>query len=148
MDCQKYSVEDIAELYYYRWNEDEGYKLFKARMEIENFSGKTAAVKQDFFDKVFIMSQCANLDFPINEKIKKEFEREKGLKHTQKINRTNALTITRKVCVGLFLKNLIKKGLIAFDEIVKSTREIIRPNRKYERKYHPKRLYHINYKRL
>ena len=32
MDSQQYPVEDIAELYHYRWNEEEGYKLFKARM--------------------------------------------------------------------------------------------------------------------
>ena len=127
LDDKKYPVEDIAELYHYRWNEEEGYKLFKARMEVENFSGKTAlAVKQDFFAKVFIMSLCANLAFPIEEKVKKEYEQDKGLKHQQKINRTNALSMTRNICVGMFLKNLIKKALKAFDKIVKSTREIIR----------------------
>jgi hypothetical protein len=83
MDNEKYPLEDIAELYHYRWNEEESYKLFKARMELENFSGKTAlAVKQDFFAKVFIMSLCANLAFPVEEKVKKEYEREKELKHT------------------------------------------------------------------
>jgi len=149
MDSQKYPVEDIAELYHYRWNEEEGYKLFKARMEVENFSGKTAlAVKQDFFAKVFIMSLCANLAFPIEEKVKKEYEQEKELKHRQKINRTNAISMTREICIGLFLKNLIKKALLAFDEIVKNTREIVRPDRRNERKHHQKRLYHMNYKRL
>jgi hypothetical protein len=108
----------------------------------------TLAVKQDFFAKVFIMSLCANLAFPIEEKVKKEYEREKELKHRQKINRTNAISMTREICIGLFLKNLIKKALKAFDEIVKNTREVIRPDRRNERKHHPKRLYHMNYKRL
>jgi hypothetical protein len=149
MDSRKYPVEDIAELYHYRWNEEEGYKLFKSRMEIENFSGKTAlAVKQDFFAKVFIMSLCADLAFPIEERVKKEYEQEKELKHQQKINRTNALSMTRDICIGLFLKKLIKRALKAFDKIVKATREIIRPDRKNERKHHLKRLYHMNYKRL
>ena len=71
LDDQKYPVEDMAELYHYRWCEEEGFKLFKSRMEVEYFSGKTAwAVKQDFFAKVFIMSLCANLAFPIEEKKK------------------------------------------------------------------------------
>jgi hypothetical protein len=149
MDSRRYPVEDIAELYHYRWNEEEGYKLFKSRMEVENFSGKTAlAVKQDFFAKVFIMSLCATLAFPIEEKVKKEYEQEKELKHQQKINRTNALSMTRDICIGLFLKKLIKRALKAFDKIVKATREIIRPDRKNERKHHLKRLYHMNYKRL
>lgn len=150
IDAEKYPVEDIAELYHYRWNEEEGYKLFKARMEVENFSGKTAlAVKQDFSAKVFIMSLCANLAFPIEEKVKKEYEQqEKQLKHSQKINRTNALSMTRDICISLFLKKMIRQALEAFDKIVKSTREIIRPNRKNERKHRPKQLYHMNYKRL
>ncbi|MDK2788043.1 MAG: hypothetical protein PWP07_1268 [Epulopiscium sp.] len=149
MDSRKFPVEDLAELYHFRWNEEEGYKLFKARMETENFWGKTAlVVKQDFFAKVFIMSLCADLAFPIEKKVKKEYEKEKALKHQQKINRTNALFMTREICIGLFLKKLIKKTLKAFDKIVKNTREIIRPHRKYERKQHPKKLYHMNHKRL
>ena len=149
MNSRKYPVEDIGELYHYRWNEEEGYKLFKARMEVENFSGKTAlAVKQDFFAKVFIMSLCADLALPTEERVKKEYKQEKELKHQQKINRTNALSMTRDICIGLFLKKLIKKALKAFDKIVKATREIIRPDRSNERKLHTKKLYHMNYKRL
>ena len=149
MDIGKFPVEEIGELYHYRWNEEEGYKLFKSRLEVENFSGKTAlAVKQDFFAKVFIMSLCATLAFPIEEKVKKEYKQEKELKHRQKINRTNALSMTREICIGLFLKKLIKRALKAFDKIVKATREIIRPDRKNERRHHQKRLYHMNYKRL
>ncbi len=149
MDTKKFPVEDIVELYHYRWGEEEGYKLFKARMEIENFSGKTAtAVKQDFFAKVFIMSLCANLAFPIEERVRKEYEEEKRQQHAQKINRTNALSMTRDICISLFLKKSVHQALKAFDEIVRSTREIIRPGRKNDRKHLRKRLYHMNYKRL
>lgn len=149
MDEEKYPVGDIAELYHYRWGEEEGYKLFKARMEVENFSGKTAtAVKQDFYAKVFIMSLCANLAFPIEEKVRKEYGEEKQQKHPQKINRTNALSMTRDICISLFLKKIVQQAFDAFDKIVRSTKEIIRPGRKNERKHRPKRLYHMNYKRL
>lgn len=149
IDEKKYPVDDIAELYHYRWGEEEGYKLFKARMEVENFSGKTAtAVKQDFFAKVFIMSLCANLAFPIEERVRKEYREEKQQKHAQKINRTNALSMTRDICISLFLKKIVQQAFDAFDKIVKCTREIIRPGRKNERKHRPKRLYYMNYKRL
>jgi hypothetical protein len=149
LDMQKYPVEDIGELYHYRWNEEEGYKLFKSRMEVEYFSGKTAwAVKQDFYAKVFIMTLCADLAFPIEERVKKEYNQEKARIHAQKINRTGALSMTRNICIGLFIKKLIKKALKAFDMIVFNTREIIRPGRKEERKHHQKRPYHMNYKRL
>lgn len=149
LDDETYPVEDIAELYHYRWNEEEGYKLFKSRMEVEYFSGKTAwAVKQDFFAKVFIMSLCANLAFPIEEKVKNEYRQENERKHAQKINRTGALSMTRNICIGLFIKKLIRQALAAFDQIVSNTREIIRPGRNEKRKHNQKRLYHMNYKRL
>lgn len=149
MNNQQYPIEDIAELYHYRWNEEEGYKLFKARLEVEYFSGKTAlAVKQDFFAKVFIMSLCANLAFPIEEKVRKEYEQDKRFTYEQKINRTNALSMTQDICITLFMKNMVEKALQAFDNIVEKTKELIRPNRKNPRKHHPKRLYHMNYKRL
>lgn len=149
LDDQKYPVEDMAELYHYRWCEEEGFKLFKSRMEVEYFSGKTAwAVKQDFFAKVFIMSLCANLAFPIEEKVRKEYKKGVKRRHNQKINRTGALSMTKSICIALFIKKLIRKALSAFDELVFKTREIIRPGRKEKRKQHHKRLYHMNYKRL
>lgn len=147
-DMEKYSYDDFCELYHFRWGIEESYKLFKARAEVERFSGKTAlAVKQDFFAKVFMMSLSAVLAFPIEEKVKKEYQ-EAGTKHPQKINRTSALSMLMSISVGLFLKKLIKKAIAAFDCIVAKTREIVRPGRKNERKKRPKKLYYMNYKPL
>jgi hypothetical protein len=150
LDTDKYTHEDLTELYHYRWNVEEGYKLFKARLEVEKFSGKTAlAVKQDFFAKVFMMSLCAVLAFPIEEKVKQEYNEEKKKnKHPQKINRTNALGMTREISIGLFIKKLIGEALLAFDALVSKTREIIRSGRKFERKHKTKKLYSMNYKPL
>lgn len=147
-DTEKYPHEEFKELYHFRWNIEEGYKLFKSRLEVEAFSGKTAlSVKQDFFAKVFTMSLCAVLAFPIEEKVKKEYNESKN-KHPQKINRTNALSMIRHISVGLFIKKLIKKALDAFDSIVEKTREIVRVGRVVERKMRPKKLYYMNYKPL
>jgi Transposase DDE domain len=148
IDMEKYTYSNFSELYHFRWNIEEGYKLFKSRVEIEYFSGKTArAVKQDFFAKVFMMNLCAILAFPVEEKVRKESEQEKR-KHKRKINRTSALSMTSHITVALFIKKTIAKAIQAFDDIVSKTLEIVRPNRKFERKKRPKRLYHMNYKRL
>jgi len=147
-DMEKYSYEDFCELYHFRWNIEESYKLFKARAELERFSGKTAlAVKQDFFSKVFMMSLSAVLAFPIEEKVKKEYQ-EAGTKHPQKINRTSALSMLMNISVGLFLKKMVQKAIAAFDSIVGQTREVVRPDRRNERKKHPKKLFYMNYKPL
>jgi hypothetical protein len=51
---EKYLYEDFEQLYHYRWNEEEAYKMLKCRVEIENFSWKTAiAVRQDFYARIF-----------------------------------------------------------------------------------------------
>jgi hypothetical protein len=61
-----FTHKDIEELYHYRWNEEEAYKLLKCRIEVEDFSGKTVnAVKQDFFAKIFLMTLCAIYAHPI-----------------------------------------------------------------------------------
>lgn len=150
-DYEKYQYDEFEGLYHYRWNEEEAYKLLKVRMELENFTGKTArAIRQDFHAKVFLMSLCAIFSHPIEEKVRAEYSKENNpaLKHDQKINRTNAISMTQEILIGLFIRKQITKAFEAFDKIVESTREIIRPNRKEERKHRPKKLFSMNYKRL
>lgn len=152
LDSEKIPHEDICELYHYRWNVEEGYKLFKARAEMEKFSGKTAlAVKQDFFAKIFMMNLCAVLAFPIDEKVKKESKESKEKserRHTYKVNRTSAFSMTQSISIALFLKGMWQKAIEAFDNIVMKTIEIVRPGRKNPRAKKPKRRYYMNYKPL
>lgn len=149
IDTKQYPHEQFKELYHYRWNEEEAYKLLKNRIELENFSGKTAkAVKQDFHAKMFLMTLSAAYAHPIEERVKQEFKADENRKYDQKINRTNAISMTKDILVGVFIKQQYEKALKAFDDIVYNTREIIRPNRKNERKHHQKKPYSMNYKRL
>ncbi len=149
IDTKAYPYEQFKELYHFRWNEEEAYKLLKCRIELENFSGKTAkAVKQDFHAKIFLLTLSAAYAHPIEEKVKKEYRADKQRKHEQKINRTNSISMTKEILVGIFIKKQYEKALESFDKIVYSTREIIRPDRKNERKHRQKKPYSMNYKRL
>lgn len=149
LDTETYAFEEFEGLYHLRWNEEEAYKLLKSRVEVENFSGKTArAVKQDFHAKVFLMSLCAAYAHPIEEKVVEEYRADQTRKFDQKLNRTNALSMTQDILIGVFIRKQFKKALEAFDEIVYETREIIRPDRKIERHKKPKKSYSMNYKRL
>ncbi len=148
-DMKEYDYSGFAELYHYRWNEEEAYKLLKSRIELENFSGKTAiAVQQDFFAKILLMSLCAAYAHPIEERVTNEYKADKERAHDQKINRTNALSMTQDILISVMIKRQYKKALEAFDDIVRKTREIIRPGRSEPRKMKPKRPYSMNYKRL
>jgi Transposase DDE domain len=149
IDTKQYPHEQFKELYHFRWNEEEAYKLLKNRIELENFSGKTAkAIKQDFHAKIFLLTLSAAYAHPIEERVRREFKADQNRKHDQKINRTNAISMTKDILVGVFIKQQYEKALNAFDNIVYNTREIIRPDRKNERKHRQKKPYSMNYKRL
>ncbi len=149
LDHKQYLYEDFVQVYHYRWNEEEAYKLLKSRIELENFSGKTArAVRQDFHAKVFLMTLCAAYAHPIEEKVIEEYKADEKRKYSQKINRTNALATTQDMLIGLFIRKQYKKAIAAFDIIVANTREIIRPGRSEVRKTKPRKAYSMNYKRL
>jgi IS4 transposase len=65
LDSAKYKLDELAELYRLRWAIEEGYKMYKARVQVEVFSGKTApAVKQYIYAKIMMMNLCAGLAFP------------------------------------------------------------------------------------
>ena len=119
IDTKQYPHEQFKELYHFRWNEEEAYKLLKNRIELENFSGKTAkAVKQDFYAKIFLLTLSAAYAHPVEERVRKEFKADGNRKYDQKINRTNAISMTKDILIGVFMKKQYEKALKAFDEIV------------------------------
>lgn len=148
LDKERLAHEYFRTLYHFRWNIEEGYKLYKCRVQLEAFSGKTArAVKQDFFAKIFMMTTMAVLAFPIEEKLKQE-QLQSNRKHPHKINRTNALSMVKEITSSLLITKIIRPALEALDKILKRTTEIIRPNRTFPRKKLKKKPPSMNYKQL
>ncbi len=149
LDTEKYPIEDFKELYHLRWGIEEGYKMYKSRLNIEAFTGKTPiAIKQDIYAKVFMMSLCAAYAFPIEEKVKKEYQQDDQRKHCQKINRTNAAAFCRNMLIAVFVKKKVRESIKAFDDNIIQTREIIRPDRSFPRNHKKKKSYYMNYKDL
>lgn len=154
LDNERFPAEVFKELYHLRWQAEEAFKMLKARVEIEQFSGKTAtAVKQDFYAKMLAITLCAIYAYPIEEKVKAEFtqdqsDRGSDRKHAQKINRTSALDMLHNMLIPSFIHKKFRQALEAFDNIVFKTRELVRPNRTNPRNHKPKRKYYMNYKRL
>ena len=149
LDQEEFKHNVFKGLYGLRWGEEECYKLLKCRLELEKFTGKTAlSVRQDFHAKVLLMTLTAAYAHPIEEKVREEFKADQDRKHSQKINRTNALASMRGCLTNLFLKKIIDRVIIAFDKIVYKTREIIRPNRSFPRNHKVKKKYYQNYRPL
>ena len=152
IDTIRYPYDLFKDLYHIRWGVEEGYKLLKERLDLEDFSGKTAkAVKQDFHAKILMMTLCAALSFPIEEKVRKESLREKNnnqRKHEKKLNHTSALGMFYDIAIGIFIKKDIKGALQAFDRVMTKTCEIIRPGRANPRNHKTKKVYYMNKKKL
>jgi hypothetical protein len=151
-DTERYPYDLFKELYHLRWGVEEGYKLLKERLDLEDFSGKTAkAVKQDFYAKILMMTLCAALSFPIDEKVRRESLAEKNnnqCKHEKKLNHTSALGMFHDIAIGIFIKKDIKNALAAFDKLMAKTCEVIRPGRANPRNHKPKKAYCMNKKKL
>jgi hypothetical protein len=149
LDQEKAPYEAFTSLYGTRWNIEEAYKLYKCRLQLEAWSGKTAlAVKQDFYAKVFIMTTTAVLAFPLDEQLRKEQEEDKKTEHFYKVNRTNALSIVKDSAPKMFIHKAISGAIEAFDNILRKTVEIVRPGRKENRKKTSKKPPSMNYKQL
>ena len=148
LDQKKYEYDQFEALYHVRWDVEEAFKLLKSRVEIEAFSGKTErSVYQDFHAKVLMMTLCAALAYPIEQKVKEEYKKERtGNKYDQQINKTSALSITKENLVQILLRGMHQKGIDCMDAIIENTRDIIRQGRHFERNKNPKRLYHTCYK--
>lgn len=148
MDKTLYTLADLKELYHYRWGVEEAYKLLKERVEITVFSGKTAkAVKQDFYAKVFMMTMCAIMSFPIEQKVREE-SRKAQTKYPKQINRTNALGFVKSSWAILWMKKKLGKMLVNLDRVLEKTVDIVRPGRSFPRNHNQKKPPPMNYKQL
>ena len=94
------------------------------------------------------MSLCAIYAYPIEEKVREEYKADHERKHSQQINHTHALAMTRDILIGVFLKDRFHRAIQTFDRVVEKTGEIIRPGRTVVRNKKPKRPYAMTYKRL
>lgn len=148
LDKKKYTACSLINLYKQRWGIEEAYKLIKSRLEVSDFSGKTAwAVQQDFYAKTLIISLCNILCHDVEPKTKKGKKSKSA--RTLIINKTYALSKTKSLM--LKIRDLIGE----LDEIIKkcvnkiaSKTEYSRRNQVFKRKFRAKLKYSMNYKSI
>lgn len=138
-----YSAEIFSDLYHHRWPVEEDYKTLKSRLEIENFSGKSAqAVYQDAFAKIFTKNLTRCLAFETGKQVKKQSE---SKKFEYSINFTQALSKMKDVLPLLFLRDIPQKLIKALREIFMASVEPVRPDRHFERPNKIRRKYYFCY---
>jgi hypothetical protein len=142
-----YEYGCFKDLYHCRWQIEEAYKLLKCKASLGDFSGKTdIAVKQDFQAKIFMMTICATISFPIEEKVREQSKDKR--KYDRKINHTTALAFIKDAWIRLLSGCNIQKALEAMELILIKSCEIIRPNRSFSRDKQKRKSPPMNYKDL
>ena len=149
IDARQYPYSIFSDLYHLRWPTEEDYKSMKSRIEIENFSGKSAlSVYQDFHARVLSKNIASIFALPVNDMLATA-ETAPKRKHNYQVNFTHALTKTRDLVPLLFQRSIKKIKLIidALFELLAETIEPIRPGRRYPRNHRiSARKYYLCYK--
>ena len=146
-DEKKYPQEIFKELYHKRWPVEVDYLFMKERLQIGNFSGKSAlSVYQDFHSKVLAKNLIWVLASPAQEVVKKE---SKNNKHEHQINMTQAISKSKDTLFLLFERprDIIVQLIREIHAVFIASTEPIRPGRKFERNHKVnKREHYMNYK--
>jgi len=146
-DHEKYPYSAFSQLYQFRWQVEESYKIMKSRLEMENFSGKSyLSVQQDFHAKIFSCNLTAILvsgaEGIVEEKCKKR-------KSTYKINFTQALNRMKNSIILLFFreKEIAEMYIEELVLLFAANLEPVRKERNFQRNFRKsKRIYPMPYK--
>ena len=147
LDQQAYPCELFKALYARRWAVEEDYKAMKARLEIENWSGKTVeSVYQDFHATIFAKNLAAILAQPAQEEVRKQSRKKK---YIYKVNMTHLYATLKTSVVKLLRAADPRKVLRNLWYQMTTIIEPIRPGRSRPRnKRIKRRKYPPNYKRI
>ncbi|WP_231272851.1 IS4 family transposase [Clostridium botulinum] len=134
---KKYTLEDLKELYFKRWCVEVKYDELKNRLEIENFTGRTKkAIEQDFYASIYL-SNMIELARQESDKIIKEKNKGKNLKHEYKTNLNILIGSLKDKLIIMMLEKDRGKRTKMFKNIMKQASQNtipIRLGRQYPRK--------------
>jgi hypothetical protein len=141
LDAVDFPTDAFAELYHLRWAQEENYKRFKCRVEVENWSGKSAlSIFQDFHAKVLALNLV--LASTAQEIVD---DRHRDDTHPKQVN--IALCAMKDALVRLLTRANPVELLRRLIEILADTVEPIRPGRSNPRGKGPRlHGYYMAYK--
>jgi hypothetical protein len=134
---EKLTLDEAKGLYFKRWGIETRFDTLKNRLELENFSGeKPLIIEQDFYATQFVSNMAAIFKHDAEEQLKKK-NKNKTLKHEQKINNNMLFGKLKNQLVLLLLEKNEDKKLILYQNFIEQIQKSvipIRKNRKFERK--------------
>ena len=145
IDTEEYPCEEFAGLYHLRWAQEENYKVIKCRVEMANWTGRSAlSVKHDFHARTMAAKLTASLVLPAQNVV--DIVHADDIKPKQ-VNKTYALSAMKDALVRLLTAVKPLDLLRSLISLFSRTVETIRIGRSYERRKDIKPASHyISYK--
>lgn len=143
LEQNKFSKEEIKELYNYRWKIEINYKHLKNNLKIECISSsKITLIKQDIFSQVLVSNMLQAFINDNDKKIKQE-----KYKNPMKTNNNMSVGIFKNTLIYILLEDDIKKRGEMMYKFCMSLEKYILPikkERKYPRTNNTKNRYNVN----
>jgi hypothetical protein len=133
LDAEAFPTDCFGRLYHKRWGIEENYLTQKFRLEIENFSGKSAqVVRQDFYAKLFTHNLAAIIAWVAQVIADRRLA---SRRRRYKVNFANALSKTKDNVVRLLLGLPARELLTRLIWAMAKTVEAVRPGRSFPRNF-------------
>ena len=133
-DQQKYTIEDLSDVYHSRWGIEELYKISKKLMSIEDFHGQSErGVKQELFAHFTLITLTRIFSNHSEDGFNAQRNTEDELEI--KANFKNSLVTVARNIEGLLLQHtrLLCNTINHIVASISSCRQRLRPNRSYDR---------------
>ncbi len=131
LDETQFPTEEFLDIYHMRWGVEGFYAILKTRLNLENFSGKTAlSIYQDFYSTVYLTGLETILTADVNNKLS-----EKVVKNKQQVNHVVSFNAIKNQAVELLCSDESSDVVIERLENLFLTNPVsIRDKRKVPRK--------------
>ena len=146
LDEPAFPTDCFGQLYHQRWGIEENYLTHKYRLEIENFSGKSAhVVRQDFYAKLFTVNLTAVIAWVAQAIADRRLA---SRRRPYKVNFANALSKMKDNLVRLFVGSSVREILTRLAWAMAGAVEAVRPGRSSPRNFKKisQRQFHPNLK--
>ncbi len=143
LETEKFTSDEIKELYNLRWQIEINYRHLKNDLKIENItSSKEVLIKQDIYSQVLVSNMLQAFINENNENINQT-----KYKNKMKTNTNMSVGIFKNTLIYILLENNEKKRSEMMDKFCLAIEKYIipvKPGRKNKRNNNPKNRYHVN----
>ena len=134
LPTEKFSTEQLADLYHMRWSIETAYETLKSRLQIENFTGtKPQLLLQDIYSTIYVSNLSEDIILEAQQELD---EKNKEYKHKMVINQTISIGILKNDLIYIILEKNKEKQEALFNNLyndISKNLVPVRPDRHYKR---------------